>query len=235
MKKKSLLMITAGMLVSAFVFGGTFAAGNTGTDGGVGTAIAAVTTKAISVAIKQPGTTDKNMNDIKALPGTDRAYSCNVCNDVTGKDAYDIYAKVTINRKWQKNDLNGQNVSILYQNQDQTEAYRPVEDTQKMYKAPNDWIVAYADDEQIVLYYTKPLSKGENSTNFMDAIRFGDRLDNKYTDASYNIDCQVDAIQASSGEDAIAAEWGVFPLIDKSGNINGVYESRAERDGRKTQ
>lgn len=234
-KKKFLLMIAAGLLVSTFIIGGTLAAGNTGTDGGAGTAIAAVTTKAISIAIKQPGTTDQNMNDIKALPGKDSAYPCNVSNDVTGKDAYDIYAKVTINRKWQNKGLDGTNVSLLYNNQNQTAAYQPVDNTQKMYKAPNDWIVAYADNEQIVLYYTKPLAKGESSTNFVDAIHFGDRLDNNYAGIGYNINCQVDAVQVSSGEDAMAAEWGMFPLIDKQGNISGVYETRAERDGMKKQ
>lgn len=229
-KKKIMLMIAAGVLVSATVFGGTFASFNAGTEGGVGTAIAKVTTKAISVAITGEGTTNQAAGAASIVPGTDSECSYNVYNDVTGEDAYDIYVKVTIYKKWQSKGLDGKYVSLKYNHQNKSNAYQTVADTSQMYLADNDWIVAYADDEQVVLYYTKPLAKEEHSTNFVDQICFNSQIDNTYANTSYALEYEVNAVQVSSGEDAMASEWGVFPLFDSNGNITGVYETRAERD-----
>lgn len=230
-KRKIMLMIAAGVLVSTTVLWGTFASFNAGTGGGVGTAIAQVTTKAISVAISGEGTTNQVTKAANIVPGSDSGCSYNVYNDVSGKEAYDIYVKVTIYKKWKSKGLDGKYVSLKHNYQNKAITYQTVSDASQMYRSDNDWIVAYADDEEIVLYYTKPLAKGEYSTNFIDSICFDSQIDNSYADASYALEYEVNAVQMSSGEDAMASEWGVFPAFDSKGNITGVYETRAERDG----
>ena len=96
----------------------------------------------------------------------------------------------------------------------------------------NGWLVQYADEEQIVLYYTKPLqASGEStSTNFMDGISFDEELGNQYADKELALEYVVTAVQANNSEAAMAAEWGMFPVFDANGVLTGVYETEAEAE-----
>ena len=85
---------------------------------------------------------------------------------------------------------------------------------------------AYEDDEQTVMYYTKPLAPEQTTTNFMDGIYFKESMGNGFADAVYTLEYEVTAVQANNAKDAIAAELGVFPEFDENGTILSVSETR---------
>jgi hypothetical protein len=90
----------------------------------------------------------------------------------------------------------------------------------------NGWIVASVDEEEIVLFYTKPVDVGQATTPFIDGVTFAENLDNRYTQVTYNLDFEVTAVQTVSGEAAFASSFGVFPVLDENGNIVSVSEEK---------
>ena len=95
-----------------------------------------------------------------------------------------------------------------------------------IYVHNQDWIIGYEDDEQTVMYYTKPLAPEQTTTNFMDGIHFKESMGNGFADAVYTLEYEVTAVQANNAKDAIAAELGVFPEFDENGTILSVSETR---------
>ena len=155
-------------------------------------------------------------------PGGDLEYPLWVENSGNG---YDIYVKVELYKSWTSDKSSEEldaAMGIIYGN-----------------AANNGWLVQYEDEEQMVLYYKYPLkatTEGEanKSTNFMDGIRFDKDMNNAYADATMTIDYTVTAVQANNSEDAMAAEWGMFPVFDSDGTLLNVYETRAEAEAART-
>ena len=131
-----------------------------------------------------------------------------VQNDIP--DGYDVYVKVVIYHAW--DTKSGGLVSAG--------------EADDIYVHNQDWIIGYEDDEQMVMYYTKPLAPEQTTTNFMDGIHFKESMGNGFADAVYTLEYEVTAVQANNAKDAIAAELGVFPEFDENGTILSVSETR---------
>jgi hypothetical protein len=239
MKKKYILMGAAAVVAVSTVVGGTLAALNTNTENGAGAAETGISLKNIGIAFVSAG--EEGTEITEHLPGGSWSNpQSSVINSV--ENGYSIYAKVEIDRYWSKNDDNGEkyldyaadNMAKAYigESYTGTESQLPLQiDGQEEAYIVNDWLVGYADDEQIVMYYTKPLAEGEQSSDFLSGIYFAPEMDNSYTNTTYHVDITVTAVQANNGADAIAAELGVFPSFDDEGNIIAVSETRPESYG----
>ena len=239
MKKKYALMGLAGSIAVVAIVGGSLAAFNTSTENNAGTGIAQISTK--SIEITGVGTSGDSISiSDAALPG--KSYECryNVLNSVSEeKDAYGVYARVVIDKKWDTEDgLDAGMTGIAYSLGEENEVYEgdliQTQTDGSGLICDNDWILTYEDGEQVVLYYTKPLDKGESTTDFMDAVEFSERMGNRYMEKNLTLEITIDAVQIDSNEDAMQAEWGVFPLIDEAtGELMNVFETKAERDSYK--
>lgn len=219
MKKKYLILVLAVAAVAA---------------AGAGTSLALHTDESArlvnTISEKTLGVTEKSkiQDEIKVNPGSAIDLNYSVFND-GGSDntngSYDIYAKVFVyygfeNVQTDKDspvqlniDVDGEPIRLdkyIYSYDDQ-------------YRA-GDWIVTYFDDEQIVLYYTKPLAYGETSSEFLSSMKFDKDMGNEFSGQSFLIESSVDAVQTNCGKSAIAAEWGVYPDFDGNGNITYISE-----------
>ena len=239
MKKKYITLGVVGVLALLTTVGGTLAALNTDTKGGVGAATAGISLENIGIDITEDTKVTQKMEATGMTPGGEwkNPYRA-VCN--TAEGGYSVYAKVVVDRYWTEgteNDTEGTYADI---SSEVTEAYvsgtgsktvyNAVEEEAKQYIL-NDWIVTYADDEQMILYYRKPLKSGESSSDFLTGIRFLPEMGNAYADKDYHMDITVTAVQANNSEDAIAAELGVFPTFDGKGNMTWVSETRPSNYG----
>lgn len=235
-------MLIAGILVVSTMVGGTLAALNTNTENGVGAAKVNIGVNAINVEIEKGETASQDVDiDVPAtLPGGEYNCSYKITNGADG--GYDIYAKVVINKYWteiSENDNADQLIEGTYaglsgnefadvciaDSTGKSRTVREITSYEQQYEI-NDWIVTYADDEQIVMYYKYPISKGDVSTNFIDAISFDKKMGNEYADKEYHLNIEVTVVQENSAEDAIAAELGVFPVFDENGVITWINEVR---------
>lgn len=231
MKKKYLLMGVAGALVLSTMIGGTLAALDTETKVG---ATADISVKSIGVSLDKGNgaSTEDGTLDIEpaVVPGGD--YECSYSVSNNEENGYDIYVKVTIYKYWESDDatLTSEYDSIYF---DGNKTVYPLglEEDETFRVMDNGWLLQYADEEQLVLYYTKPLAPGESSTDFMKGIHFDTEIGNAYADKTLVLEYEVTAVQRNNGEDAMAAEWGMFPEFDEDGNLTGVYETEAERHG----
>lgn len=233
MKKKYLLMGIAGVFVLSTMIGGTLAALDTTTTEG---ATAEISVKSIGVAVNGgKGTADGEIElAADVMPGGTCSCAYNVSNDAP--DGYDIYVKVEIYKYWTDDSselLESKYDDIYYTYGEENIAYP--QEVSENYITENGWLVQYADDEQIVLYYTRPLKASEDadekvSTNFMDGISFDAAMGNEYADKELKLDYVITAVQANNSSDAMAAEWGMFPVFDENGILTGIYETAAEAE-----
>lgn len=233
MKKRYLLMGVAAVFVLSTMVGGTLAALDTATIDG---ATAEISVKSIEVSLNgadSAETVEENAEiTSQAMPGGNYGCSYNVCN--TAVDGYDIYVKVEIYKYWTDDEsgvLESKYDSVYYE-KDGVENVYPQE-LEDAYVTENGWLVQYADEEQLILYYTKPLKTAGNmgesmSANFMDGIVFDESLGNEYADKELQLEYVVTAVQANNSEAAMAAEWGMFPVFDSNGVLTGVFETEAE-------
>ena len=152
MKKKYMLMGIAAVLILATMVGGTLAALNTKSE----KAVANISIKSVGVTVigDQPvALADGGEKEpVTIVPGETIIMPKAVQNDIP--DGYDVYVKVVIYHAWDTKSgglvSTGEADDIYVQNQ--------------------DWIIGYEDDEQMVMYYTKPLAPKQTTTNFMDGI-----------------------------------------------------------------
>ena len=235
MKKKYLLMGITGIFVLSTMIGGTLAALDTSTTEG---ATAGISVKSVEVAMNGIGGTETIDGDIvlatEAVPGGEYSCSYNVKNDAP--DGYDIYVKVEIYKYWTDDTMDNLSSKYdkIYYNVDDMKMLYP-DECHENFLASNGWLISYADDEQLVMYYTKPLKASGNSsectsTNFMDGINFDTALGNEYADKNLKIEYIVTAVQANNSNAAMAAEWGMFPVFDENGIMTGIYETESEAE-----
>lgn len=224
MKKRLALWGAIGTLAVIAVAGGSMAALSASTEGKAGRGITEISTKAISVSKVGEVKDGATITDA-ALPGEQVSCRYRVKNDVdVKKNAYDIYARVRIYKSWENEALDSKNIKLTYEEQGKMTDYE-----NEGYITENGWLVTQQDEEELELYYTKPLKKGEESTDFLEGVTFPESLSNQYTDQKVKLEFEVTAVQVDAGDAAIQAEWGVFPKIIQ-GDITGVYETKQERD-----
>lgn len=215
MKKKLILMCVAGVLVMTAIIGGTLAGFNTSTEQ---KGVSNITVKGLGISLDR---SNKEIGDsyneekIIAAPGGEQTLQHNVLNDVA--EGYTLYTRVTINKKWSDPSLDASKIHMYAGN---SEAKAEL----KKGNTINGWIVWYDDAEQVIMYYTKPLAAGEESTNLIDSVSFEADMNNNYADAEVSISFDVDAVQEIAAADSIPAEWGVYPTFDADGNITSIEE-----------
>ena len=194
-----------------------------------------------NISEKDLGVTAEN-NDgnqeskVDVMPGQESRLGYYVKNsggdaaDSTG--SYDIYAKVEIFYSFSKdkeeivNNEDAPVVSFFLQGQDADyELGEYIRDYQNS-RLIGDWIVAYYDEQEIVMYYTKPISYQDTSSEFISYVKFNENMGNEYAGSEFNLETQVTAVQTDSGASAIAAEWGLYPQINSQGIITAISETR---------
>jgi hypothetical protein len=215
------------ILIAVALIGGTMAANNAQTSQAAEAEISVSNlTGGIEVSSEDP-VFAKN-SDVTATPGGDYDLSLNAVN-AGGDLDYASYFKAVIYKEW--NDANGVYIDPV-ESEAITEDRIRIGDTYLDEVEPgdvvNDWIVASVDEEEIVLFYTKPVDVGQATTPFIDGVTFAENLNNRYTQATYNLDFEVTAVQTVSGEAAFASSFGVFPELDENGNIVSVSEEKPE-------
>ena len=224
MKQKYTIAGVGIILIAVALIGGTMAANNAQTSQAAEAEISVNGLKGgIEVSSEDP-VFAKN-SDVTATPGGDYDLSLNAVN-AGGKLDYASYFKAVIYKEW--NDANGYIDPV--ESEAITEDRVRIGDTYLDEVEPGDvvngWIVASVDEEEIVLFYTKPVDVGQATTPFIDGVTFAENLDNRYTQATYNLDFEVTAVQTVSGEAAFASSFGVYPVIDENGNIVSVSEEK---------
>ncbi len=244
MKKKYLLMGIAGALVVCTTAAGSLAALNAETEN---SATATISVDNIGVEITEKNKAGKyqdayTLDSQGITPGTTVKIGRNVTNTIGNAEgnAYDVYVKAVIYKSWEKDiDQDGTPDYIdVSATEDLTEDVVYLGDTavekvawdEAEATVINDWVVGYADEEQIVLFYKEPISLGETTTEFISNVLFSPELNNDYTNATYQLDFEVTAVQKNNGVAAIAAELGVFPHFseDGKGTILSVSENEFE-------
>lgn len=239
MKKKYLILLMTTCTVAAAAIGATLAARSE----------EGVSVKE-NISEKTLGVTDnsKVSEEITVIPGAKTDVSYFVTNDGGMKNntagengSYDIYAKVFVYYDWEQSE-DGKEYGELKEDDDYTTLcintgsnsdpdYVEIPKAIESYNDQvviGDWIVAYSDNEQMVLYYTKPLAKDEVSSQFLSQIKFDTAMDNRYVGANLNIETEVHAVQADSAVSAIASEWGVFPKFETDKNGVKIITSVSE-------
>ena len=224
MKHKYTIAGVGIILIAVALIGGTMAANNAQTSQAAEADISVNGLKGgIEVSSEDPVFAENS--DVTATPGGDYDLSLNAVN-AGGKLDYASYFKAVIYKEW--NDANGYIDPV--ESEAITEDRVRIGDTYLDEVEPGDvvngWIVASVDEEEIVLFYTKPVDVGQATTPFIDGVTFAENLNNRYTQATYNLDFEVTAVQTVSGEAAFASSFGVYPVIDENGNIVSVSEEK---------
>lgn len=182
MKKKYMLMGIAAVLILATMVGGTLAALNTKSE----KAVANISIKSVGVTVigDQPvALADGGEKEpVTIVPGETIVMPKAVQNDIP--DGYDVYVKVVIYHAW---DTKSGGLVSAWEADD-------------IYVHNQDWIIGYEDDEQTVMYYTKPLAPEQTTTNFMDGIHFKESMGNGFADAVYTLEYEVTAVQANNAK-----------------------------------
>ena len=214
MKRKLILMCMADVLVMTAVIGGTLAGFNTAAEN---KSTADITVGALGIELTGTAA-EKTLEIEKGLPGGETEVRCSVQNRV--EEGYTLYTRVTIDKKWKsgaKEELDPGKIRLYTgDGESRTELLAGTN--------VNGWIVWYADEEQIVLYYTKPLAQGESSGEFISAAGFAPDMDNAYADAEVELGIRADAVQSIAAQDSIPSEWGVYPVIGEDGTIVSIEE-----------
>jgi len=201
------------------VIGGTLAGFHTFTEneGVTNITVNSLGIEMLGVSDEADAKADADVQDIKVVPGGDTVIQHNIVNNVEG--GYDLYTRVTIDKKWKDESLDSEKIHVYAgtdEDNSKTELFAG--------ETVKEWIVWYTDAEQIVMYYTKPLAHGEETTNFIDSISFDADMKNEYADAEMELNFSADAVQVIAAEDSIPSEWGVYPVIDKNGVITAIEE-----------
>ena len=225
MKHKYTIAGVGIILIAVALIGGTMAANNAQTSQAAEAEISVNGLKGgIEVSSEDP-VFAKN-SDVTATPGGDYDLSLNAVN-AGGDLDYASYFKAVIYKEW--NDAKDVYIDPV-ESEAITEDRVRIGDTYLDEVEPGDvvngWIVASVDEEEIVLFYTKPVEVGKATTPFIDGVTFAENLNNRYTQATYNLDFEVTAVQTVSGEAAFASSFGVYPVIDENGNIVSVSEEK---------
>lgn len=204
MKKKLLLMCIAGALVMTAVIGGTLAGDVKRTDE---QSVAGIEVYDFAIDVSGTGIEDGATSGVVSLeaaaaPGGKVIIERSIKNSGN----YDLYARIVINKKW-KIDKSAESIKLLFG------------DT-------TNWITAANDSEQVIMYYTLPITKDAEVKLPLTGIQFDSSLNNDYAGKSVNIDISVDAVQAAVAKDSMLSEWGVLPVFDEveTTKIKGITE-----------
>lgn len=218
--KKIILMCTAAILLLTTIVGGSiasFTAISTGSD-----TITSISTKNLTIKLNSEVSSESSMIQVtskqgienKAVPGESITLSTPYTVTVEA-GSYDAYIKVTINKSWADTDgetaLDVNNIVLWY-------------DVENGISPSDNWIISEVDQEQAVLYYTKPVEQGTTTDAFLEEINLPTDLSNDYAGMQIVLEVDVEAIQVISGVDAIKSAWGVDATINDDGVITAIID-----------
>lgn len=232
MKKKYVLIMATAAVVATSLIGGTMAFKSSK---GV-----YITEKISEKTLKVKNNLDSK-DSLEVIPGGESVVSYNTKN--TG--SYDMYTRVYVTFDWKQDNkrkelgkiFNDEDMLTLYLNKGSKSNPEYVEipksdSEDNVYISSydeqvkvGDWIITYYDSNQLQMYYTKPLSNGATSSDFLSKIAFSKDMDNKFAEAKLNIESEVQAVQANNEVSAIAAEWGVYPHFTSGNEISYISEN----------
>ena len=217
MKKRAVLISIAVVLVLAAAIGGTLASFNT--ESQVGTTNIDLDDLKVALAAKVGDEVDVNYMIKDGVPGQEEELSGYAVTNQLKEEGYSIYTKVVIDKQWSGADKDELDASMigLFMNDN-------ILNSSSVGKALNDWIVFSADDEQVVMYYTKPLALTEKTTEFLTKIVLDSTMNNAYANKEADVTVTVYAVQEIAADKSIPAEWGVYPTIDENGVITAIEE-----------
>lgn len=221
MKKKIILMSIAAALVLTAVIGGTLAGFNTESEQGK----TDITTKSLGINLADSNTPlgEAKLVADAYMPGTEAPMPYCITNNV--KEGYELYTRVTIYKYWDgRNDLDASKIHLYVSGADGSKIELTADEETGEVTRVNDWFVQYADEEQVILYYARPLAAGEKTENVLDFFVVDETVGNEYTGQKIALDIQADAVQKIAAEAAIPSEWGVYPGFDADGNIVSIAE-----------
>lgn len=224
MKKKIVLMSIAGILVLTAVIGGTLAGFSTKSEQGK----TDITTKSLGIVLLEDEEVPLGaaLEEVEiGMPGDEVAMPYCVKNDID--NGYELYTRVTIYKYWdeafelskENTQLDAQNIQ-LYALDNATGEKVELQPGVKI----NGWWVWYADEEQVIAYYTYPLATGMTTGKILDTVFISPEITNEYTGKHVMLEIQADAVQKAAASDSIPAEWGVYPVIDENDVITNIEE-----------
>lgn len=208
--KKLLLLCLTLASVSTAMIGGTLAGFSTQTEQ---EGVTQITTKSLSIGIKE----EKQEIYIEgnAKPGDTIYLPRNIIN--SEENGYDCYTRVTIYKRWNRDGLDSGKIHLYLGDSELT-----VENKEEI--GSSNWILWHQDEEQVVMYYRKPLATKEASSEVLSALLIDADIDNSYADAQMILEFEVDAVQKIAAKDAMVAEWGVYPTFDANGYLVSISE-----------
>ncbi len=214
MKKKLILMGIAGVLVLTTMIGGTLAAFQANSSQGTSD----ITTKDLNIYISENGAEglERYRSGImKAMPGE-------VINEdlkavFASSSNYDAYIRITLYKAWGKAGEDGSFVKSH-------DTALALDKIKIIPENAEDWIIIANDDEMTTMYYKKPLSESAKieTSKFIEQIQISKELGNQYTDLSFIIEANADAVQSIGGAEAIKSAWGVTAVLDSEKNITDI-------------
>ncbi len=219
MKKKIVLMSVAAVLTMTAIIGGTLAGFNTQSE----QAKTDITTKSLSIELTGENAEGRQVIEGAYMPGSEVEIPRYVTNNV--EEGYDLYTRVTIYKYWKDEpQLDAAKIHLYAKDAEgNLVELMPNEETGESVRI-NDWFIQYADAEQVILYYAKPMASGDMTANVVDSLMIDASIDNAYADKQVVVEVQADAVQKIAAESAIPSEWGVYPGFDENGNIVSIAE-----------
>lgn len=216
MKKKLILLITAGLLVAAAMVGGSLAA--TSASGQKATSDLASPT--LQVAIGQSATEALTLKsgDSALMPGDQLD---NAGFTIENTASVPLYAKVSVTKYWCDGVTNAKNNTTMDAN------------LIDMAAQSGSWlqanqIMAGSSGETEVFYYAVPLQPGQ-AANLSLTLALDEDMNNAYQGASIVLEATVEAVQYVAGQndlnaDGILAAFGVVATLGGDGSIQSVAQ-----------
>ena len=216
MKKRIVLMGVAAALTATALIGGSLAYFQAdGND-----VRQQINTKTLGISLKDAKNGNLPSGTVllpNAMPGEDKELENKLVVSNTGDTP--LYTRVTISKSWGAGDEN----SFVKDSEKDSGAIE--------FDPGENWYIMEntdGNDENMYLYYTKPVDVNSQTDAVLDRIKIAEDLKNEYADKSIKIDVEGDAVQASQSEtareDAILTEWGVLASFDENGNITSIEE-----------
>lgn len=213
MKKRIVLMGVAAALTATALIGGSLAYFQAdGND-----VQQQINTKTLDISLKNTNLPTETVLLPNAMPGEDKELDNKLVVSNTGDTP--LYTRVTVTKSWGAGDKN----SFVKDSEKDSGAIELVPGENWKVMTNTD-----GNDENIYLYYTRPVDVNSQTDAVLDRIKIAENLKNEYADKNIKIDVEVDAVQASQSEtareDAILTEWGVLASFDENGNITSIEE-----------
>lgn len=150
-----------------------------------------------------------------AFPGQQLSEAMNVQNTATS----DVYIRVVLQRYF--TDANKEK---LFSTDEVEKLDNDLISIENEDAVSNGWIVVSEDNEEVVMYYAKPVAAGDYTSDFISGVGVKKEMGNEYQGLGVALNVKTEAIQKTVAEAAMMSEWGVMATFDEDGNIIAIDE-----------